>query len=144
MEKITKILFFIFLCLFFSNLKAEILKDVKITGNTRVSEETIKIYGKIEKGKDYNDEDLNRILKDLYSTNFFEDITVEMKNSIIKINVKEYPVINQLIIIGEKKKAFKDQITKLLKLKEKRSFIKNYLSSEIIVCGVTRKLIIWI
>ena len=103
----------------FFKFKAEILKDVKITSNTRVSEETIKIYGKIEKGKDYNDKDLNRIFKDLYSTNFFEDITVEMKNSIIKINVKEYPVINQLIIIGEKKKAFKDQITKLLKLKEK-------------------------
>ncbi len=127
----TKFLFLIFFCLFFSSLKAEIVKDVNITGNLRVSEETIKIYGKIEKGKDYNDKDLNKILKDLYSTNFFEDVTVEMKNSTLNISVKEYPVINQLIIIGEKKKAFKDQITKLLKLKEKRSFIKNYLSSDI-------------
>ena len=48
--KIMKI-FFTFSCLFllfFSTLKAEVLKEVIISGNERVSDETILIYGNIE------------------------------------------------------------------------------------------------
>ena len=36
-----------------SNLNAEIVKKVEINGNNRVSDETIKVYGNIEIGKDY-------------------------------------------------------------------------------------------
>ena len=131
MDKFIKFFFLIFLSFFFTLLNAEIVKSYKIDGNTRVSDETIKIYGKIEIDKNYNDLELNKILKSLYETNFFEDIKIELKNNILSISVKEYPVVNQLIIIGEKKKGNREQISKLLKLKEKRSFIKNYLSSDI-------------
>ena len=50
-----------FLIFFISN--AEIVKDIKIDGNKRVSSETVKIYGKIELNKDYKEKDLNQILK---------------------------------------------------------------------------------
>ena len=45
--------------------------------------------------------------------------------------MKEYPVVNQLILVGEKSNKFKDQIRKIMKLKEKRSFIKSFLASDI-------------
>ena len=45
--------------------------------------------------------------------------------------MKEYPIINQLIIIGEKKKAFREEVKKLIKLKEKKSFIKSSLLSDV-------------
>ena len=45
--------------------------------------------------------------------------------------MKEYPIINQLIISGEKKQSLAKQIKDLIKLKEKRSFIKSYLSKDI-------------
>ena len=51
-----------------------------------------------------------------------------MNNNILIIDVKEYPIINQLIIIGEKSKKYKDQIKKLIKSKEKRSLVKNFLA----------------
>ena len=38
----------------------EVIKDLKISGNKRVSNETIKIYGKIEIGKDYSESDLTQ------------------------------------------------------------------------------------
>ena len=131
MYKIFKYFSIIFLCFFLNSLNSAIVKNIEINGNNRVSDETVIIYGKIETNKDYNDLELNKILKNLYSTEFFEDVTVEIKNNTLIVNLKEYPVINQLVITGEKKKGFREQIKKLLKLKEKRSFIKEYLSSDV-------------
>jgi outer membrane protein insertion porin family len=56
---------------------------------------------------------------------------LSLKNQILNINVKEYPIVNQLILIGEKRKGYKEEIKKLIKLKEKKSFIKADLSNDI-------------
>ena len=131
MNNLIKSLFLIFFINYTSVSKAEIVKDIEINGNFRVSDETVKIYGKIRLNKDYSEIELNKVLKNLYSTDFFENVTLDLQNNILKINLKEYPIVNQLVIVGEDKKGFRDQILKLMKLKEKRSFIKNYLSSDI-------------
>ena len=81
--------------------------------------------------KDYSDLDLDKVLKNLYETEFFEDVNLELKNNTLTINLKEYPIVNQLIIIGEKSTRYKDQIKKIIKLREKRSFIKSYLVKDI-------------
>ncbi len=115
----------------FSTLKAETVNKIIIDGNKRVSSETIKLYGEIELNKDYQEKDLNSILKNLYETNFFEDVKITLKNNILNINLKEYPVINQLIIIGEKSKKYKDLIKKGINTKEKGSLIKSRLAKDI-------------
>ncbi len=129
MIKILTIILTVFLSIKFSY--AEIVNDIKITGNERVGAETIKVYGDIEIGKDYQKSDLNKIIKNLYSTNFFEDIQISIRNNILLISLKEFPLVNQLIIVGEQSGKYKEQIRKLIKLKEKNSFIKSYLSSDI-------------
>ena len=62
--------------LFFINTYSysEIVNKVEITGNDRVSKETVMVYGDISLKSDYKSEDLNLILKKLYGTNFFDDI----------------------------------------------------------------------
>ena len=121
----------ILLTLFFTNSYAEIVKKIIVTGNKRVSEETIRVYGEIEINKNYKENDLNNILNNLYSTEFFEDINLNITQNILNINVKEYPVVNQLILTGEKKKGYREEIKKLIKTREKGSFIKAYLSKDI-------------
>ena len=118
-------------CLNFSNLNADQINKLIIDGNKRVSEETIKVYGEIEINKDISEADLNRIITNLYSTNFFNDVSVKIESDTLLIKVKEYPVINQLIIFGEKRKNFEEQIKKLISLKEKKSFIRSFLSQDI-------------
>ncbi len=117
--------------LFCTTLKAEMVNDLKINGNSRISDETIKIYGEIELGKDLSENDLDKILKNLFNTNFFEDVKIKLDKNILIINLVEYPVINQLIIVGEKSNKYKNQIKKIIQLKEKNSFIKSYLSKDI-------------
>ena len=121
----------ILLTLFFSNSYAEIIKKIIVDGNERVSEETIRVYGEIEINKDYKEKDLNKILNNLYSTDFFEDINISINQKTLNIIVKEYPVVNQLILKGEPKKGYKVEIKKLIKTKEKGSFIKANLSKDI-------------
>ena len=81
-------LFITFLSFYFliSLAKAEIVQDIKINGNKKISDETIKIYGGVKIGQDYIDKDLDRIIKNLYGTNFFEDINVNLSNNTLTIN----------------------------------------------------------
>ncbi len=125
------IYFFIFIIFFSSKLFAENVSKIEISGNKRVSDETIIIYGDIKLNKDYQENDLNVILKNLYSTNFFEDIKINLENNILYVNLKEYPVISQLILIGEDSKRIRDQIKKIISSKEKRSFIKSKISKDV-------------
>ena len=114
------------------NKKVKIGKII-IEGNKRISKETIKIYGEIELKKDYSENDLDQILKNLYSTNFFEDVRVELNKNTLTVTLKEYPVVNQLIIFGEKSTKYKEQIKKLINLKENRSFVKSFLDTTLLV-----------
>ena len=130
MKFLTKIL--IIFITFTSISYAEIIKGIKITGNERVSEETIKVYGAIDEGKtDYSKQDLDKILKNIYETNFFKNVSVEIKNQFLIIDLEEYPVINQLVLLGEKASRIKEQIKKIIKSKEKSSFIQNNLIDDI-------------
>jgi len=127
MLKICTTLFF----LIFSNLSAEIVSKLDVKGNDRISAETIEVYGEITFGKDYSAFDLNQILKNLYNTNFFEDIKISLSNQILKITVKEYSIINFIDIQGEKSNKLKKVVLEKLNLKVKESFIESKISKDI-------------
>ena len=65
------------------------------------------------------------------STNFFEDVQIELSNNILNIKLIEHPVINQLIILGEDRNKFLEQIKKLIKSREKDSYIKNNIVKDV-------------
>ena len=115
----------------YSNLLAEIVKKFNVKGNNRISSETIKVYGGIQINKNYNEVDLNIVLNKLYDTGFFEDVKVSIVKNELVIVVKEFPFVDQLIIIGEKSNKYKKEIKKVVSTKEKRSFIKSNLVKDI-------------
>ena len=121
----------IFLLIFSSSVCAEVIKEIKIEGNNRISSETIKVYGEINIGSDYSTQKLNETLKNLYSTEFFEDISIDLKNNILSIKVKEYPVINSIILEGEKSSSVTESILEKLQLKTQESFVSNKLNEDI-------------
>ena len=51
---------------------AEIIENIEITGNKRLSKESILVFTKIDLNTNYESNDLNNILKNLYDTNFFK------------------------------------------------------------------------
>ncbi len=109
---------------------AEIVNDIMVTGNERVSKETIINFSELNKGDDVSSSDLNKSLKSLYDTNFFEDVKVEINNNLVKIKVKEYPIIQEIIINGIKRKKTIEQLKDQISLKDKNPFNKSLIKSD--------------
>ena len=127
-------IFFVF-SLFFLSLSfkssAEVVNKVEIQGNERITKETIIIYGDIKIGSDYETSDLNLLIKKLYETTFFSNISAELDNGLLNIQVEENPIVNSITFEGEPTKKFTEALTKLLLIREKGSFIKGYVKSDI-------------
>ena len=125
--------FYVFLILIFTsiNLQAEILRKVEISGNERITNETILVYGDVQKNKDYSQEDINNLIKRLYETKFFSKISTNFSNGVLKITVEENPIINSIVIQGEETKKYREAILSLLSLKEKGSYIKSDVKNDL-------------
>ena len=73
-----------------------------IEGNSRVSNEEIVEYSGFQVGKIYNNEDISNIIKNLFSTNLFIDIKVNLDQNTLYISVIETPIISRINIDGNK------------------------------------------
>ncbi|MEC7100055.1 MAG: outer membrane protein assembly factor BamA [Pseudomonadota bacterium] len=125
-----RILIILYLLFLINPLSAEIIKKIDISGNDRLSEETIKVYGDISINQNVDNFKINQIIKNLYSTNFFEDINVSVSNGTLFIKLTEYPIINEIIIVGENAKKFKEQIKKQIKSKKNGPFVKSLIADD--------------
>tara|TARA_Y100000591_G_scaffold332993_1_gene372949 strand:- start:1979 stop:4213 length:2235 start_codon:yes stop_codon:yes gene_type:complete len=125
------ILLFIFLLkITFSN--AEIVKSIDVSGNDRITNETIIIFSKINIGDDLIINDLNEIIKNLYETDFFKDVSVNFKNNILKINVIENNLVQSLEINGVKNKKLKKSLIDQLTITENKSYVEEKSNDEIL------------
>jgi len=122
------VLFFVF---FNNNSYSDVVEQVEIIGNERISNETIIIFGDVAVGKNYEVSDVNSIIKKLYETTFFSYISAEVKNKKLTITVKENPIINSITFDGEKAKKYREKMEELLYLKEKGSFMENNIKHDI-------------
>jgi outer membrane protein insertion porin family len=104
-------------------LIAKPIDEIIIKGNERISSETIKVFSSYNKGDDINQNDLNDIIKSLYETDFFENVTIEIVNNNLIITVKENPIIQEVVIEGIKKEKLKEDIYDSLILKNKSSYV---------------------
>ncbi len=129
---IRKILYiFTFIALFFSNAFSEIVKEFKIVGNERVSKSTIVNFSEVVINKDLKPTDFNKVLKNLYSTTFFENVSLNLENGILTINVKEYPIVQSITFNGIKAKKFKKELYEKISLKEKNPYNKFLLKNDL-------------
>jgi len=119
-KHILKILFF--LSLFISSSLSAVSNDVTISGNMRISNETIKMFSDLSNTNSFDENSLNTILKKLYDTGFFKDVKVSSEGDKLFINVIENPIIQTVFIEGLKTKKLSESINKFLILKDRSSF----------------------
>ena len=120
----------VILMLLSSKAASNTLNKIEIIGNDRISDETIKLFISLDKNKAINDVELNNILKELYKTNFFKNITVNYKNQILFINVEENPIIENIFFNGVKSQRILELIQKDSLIKSRSSFNENILKKE--------------
>ena len=105
-KKIMKIFFKSLIILLFISIpsQSEVIKEIKVTGNKRVSTETVKIFSEVKLNSDLNRNELNNVIKNLYSTQYFKDVSVNVENNVLHIYVEENPIIQSIIFEGLKNK----------------------------------------
>ena len=116
-------IFIIFIFLF-QPVFADILKKIDVIGNQRISNETVIMFSGVNINDTVTNNQLNDILKNLYDSNFFENVSVELIDNNLKISVKEFPIIDKIIYKGIKAKKIQDEINNNLFLKPRSSFNK--------------------
>ena len=124
MIKITfKFIYLIIFFVFHLNFSiAEIIRDIQVNGNERISTKTIILFSKAKINQNVNEEDINFFLKNLYETNFFKNISLKLDNEILYINVSEQPIIQNVIINGIKAKKIIEPLRNSIKIKDRSSF----------------------
>ena len=110
---------------------AEIITDIKVTGNKRISKSTLIIFSEVSKGSDYSEEDLNQSLKKIYDTNFFKKVSLSVENSILNINVIENPIISNVEINGIKSTKLNEFIFEKISLKNRSSFVETKFKNDL-------------
>ena len=118
--KIKLLLFFFFALT--SILRAEIITEIKIEGNQRISTETIIMFAEVSANDQVTEIDLNKILKKLYNTNFFDLVTVKISDKILFIKVRENPIIQSINFEGIKSSKILENLKKNVFLKSRSSF----------------------
>ena len=124
-----KIIAIFYFLLSFAN--AETLKKFEISGNKRISDQTIIIFSEIKINEEITKTKLDEVIKRLYKTSFFRDINLSFENQTLFLKVEENPIIEKLEITGIKKQSLVEFIKAKLQLAEMKSFDQNLLSSDI-------------
>ncbi len=122
------ILIFLDISVSFSN--DYFIKKVEITGNKRIPSSFITNITNKYFNKKITDEEINLITKDLYKSDFFDDITVKVDNNTLQIEVIETPIINEIYFFGN---SFftEEQLKDIVKINKRDTFSKNKLNKAI-------------
>ncbi len=112
--------------LFFTVLaKSESFDIVLIEGNERISDETILVFSDLPNAKSLDENSINTVLKKLYQSGFFKDVSVKIENKSLIIEVIENPIIQTVFIEGIKRNKTKESLYEILSLKNRSSYNLN-------------------
>ena len=115
-------LFIIFFSITNSSNSDEKINEIVISGNNRITYETIKMFAGVSEIQIINERSINEITKNLYETSYFENIEIDFKDNVLNIVVKEYPIVRKIKFDEIKSKRIIDEILKKVVLKEKTPF----------------------
>jgi len=114
--------FFLFSIFLTFSTYSKNFEKIIVNGNERISNETILVFSEIQDNKSLDENSINEILKKLYKSGFFKDVTVKIENNNLIIEVLENPIIQTVFIEGIKRKKTEESLYEVLSLKSRSSF----------------------
>ena len=114
----TIISFFLFIVV----ANSQIVKEIKVNGNERVAKETIILFSTVKIDEEINEDKFNLILKELYNTNYFKNISLKIENNILFIDVVERPLIQNVYFKNIKSKTIIEALKDNIVLKDRSPF----------------------
>ncbi len=121
---------FLMILFFFKNAYSDIINNFNITGNERISDETIIIFSELSLKEKVDDNKLNSALIKLYTTDYFKNVVLNFKNNTVNIEVDENPIIQNIRIEGVKNKTILNELNKITQKQEKSPFLINTINQQ--------------
>ena len=107
------------------------IRSIAVTGAERLEPETIRSYANLSPGQTYTAETLDTALKDLYATELFADVQfLGADTGAIVIQVRENPVINRIVIEGNKR-IKDDKIQPEIRLAPRQIFTRSKVRADV-------------
>lgn len=92
------------------------VSSIAVSGNTRVEASTVESYVLIVPGQSFTNFDIDESVKALYGTGLFADVSISVSGSRLVVVVEENPVVNTVLIQGNRK-VKSDVLIQLLQTK---------------------------
>jgi outer membrane protein insertion porin family len=86
-----------------ASANAEIIKDIRVEGNSRIEKSTIINYLKLKKGEEYSHQKERESFSELFNTNLFTNISISQTNGIVIVKLEENPLVVRVNISGNSK-----------------------------------------
>ena len=106
------------------------VKSITIDGAQRLEPDTILSYIRMRVGDAYTQASADQVLKDLYATELFADVQLRNNNGDVVIQVKENPVVNRIILEGNKRLK-EDKILPEIKLAARQIFTRSKVRADV-------------
>ncbi len=108
----------------------DIIQSITVVGSERLEAPTILSYIGLRVGEPYTQADADQALKDLAATELFSNFSVRNDNGNVVINVTENPVVNRIILEGNKR-IKNDKILPEIKLTARQIFTRSKVRADV-------------
>jgi outer membrane protein insertion porin family len=105
----------------FSALAGGTVSAIRVEGNQRIEEGTIRSYMLVAPGDPFDPDRLDRSLKTLYATGLFSDVNLRRDGSTLVVRVAENPIVNRIVFEGNHKLT-DDNLRPLVQLRPRAVF----------------------
>ncbi len=106
------------------------IRSISVTGAERLEPTTILSYIRLRVGDEYTAAAADEALKDLGATELFANFTIRNDNGNVVINVTENPVINRIVLEGNKR-VKEDKILPEIKLAPRQIFTRSKVRADV-------------
>lgn len=110
-------------------ISAATISEIVIEGNKRIETQVIREHIHVKPGDTFDASQVNADLQKIYQLGFFEDISFSLQSGVLKVQVKERPVIVSVEVIGNKK-LDEDEVREVIQTKAFVSLNPNLLKSD--------------
>jgi outer membrane protein insertion porin family len=110
--------------------QGSVIRTIAVSGAQRLEPQTILSYIQLRPGQVYTPAAADQALKDLAATELFSDFSIANNNGDVVITVVENPVINRIILEGNKR-IKEDKILPEIKLAPRQIFTRSKVRADV-------------
>lgn len=106
------------------------IRSITVNGSQRIEADTVRSYIQLRVGDIYTQVAADQALRDLFETELFADVSIRNNDGAVVIDVKENPVINRVILEGNKR-IKEDKILPEIRLAPRQIFTRTKVRADV-------------